>query len=207
MRFSDSDKAMIMQAVIAAEKQTSGEIVPVIAHQSGDYAEVFRKISAIGIGLAAVIAICVHARYPFFDVRYLILFPILGHSLGYVLMPFGALTRWVVGGTELAENVHNGALAAFSRHGLHHTKGETGVLIYISLLEHRVEILADRGIHSKVGEGYWREEVAKIVAGIKEKRAASALAEVIQEIGAKLAQHFPAAPGDKNELPDDLRSR
>jgi putative membrane protein len=130
---------------------------------------------------------------------------VIGFLFGWMLGKVPAVVRWSVGPGWLGAEVHESAQAAFLRHGLTETRDRTGVLIYISLYEHRVEILADKGIHSKVGEGFWRDEVAKITRGIREKKGGAVTAQVIREIGGKLAEHFPQLADDKNELTNQVR--
>jgi len=77
-------------------------------------------------------------------------------------------------------------------------------LIFVSLLEHRAEILTDRGINDKAPDNFWKIEVDQIISGIKENRPAQALCEVIGEIGNKLAENFPPREDDQNELPNQV---
>jgi putative membrane protein len=114
--------------------------------------------------------------------------------------------RFCAGQARMHRAVREAALASFSRHGVYSTKERTGVLVFISLLEKRVEILADQGIHEKVGEEYWRSLVRKLVAGIRAGKALDTLVEVIGQIGHGLATHFPHRKGSRNELSDELQS-
>jgi putative membrane protein len=100
--------------------------------------------------------------------------------------------------------VHTLALASFTQHGLHYTRDHTGILILVSLLEHRVEVLADRGINAKVEAGTWQEIVTVLKNGLKSKQAADAYCRAIARCGEILAAHFPRQPDDKDELPNRL---
>ncbi|HXT54624.1 MAG TPA: hypothetical protein VN826_08980, partial [Candidatus Eisenbacteria bacterium] len=83
-------------------------------------------------------------------------------------------------------------------------RDHTGILILISLLEHRVEVLADRGINAKVEPATW-QEISKIVAdGLKANQACEAVCKAISRCGEILAAHFPRRSDDRNELPDRL---
>jgi putative membrane protein len=92
------------------------------------------------------------------------------------------------------------------RNGVANTHDRTGVLIYVSLRERRVQIIADTAIHAKVGTAFWDAEVKKIAEGIRAGRAAEGLASAILSIGERLAVHFPKHEGSQNELPDRLRT-
>lgn len=202
------DLNAIKNAVIDAEAKTSGEIVPVIVESSGDYSSYRYLISLLFVAIGSAAAWLLSDRFPWVvDLSHLLLVQLMLAALGWLVGALAPVTRLLAGKLHLAENAHSAALAAFLRHGLGETRDRTGVLIYVSLLEHRVEILGDRGIHEKVGEGFWNGEVAKLVAGIRAGRPAEATAEVIREIGEKLAHYFPKRGDDTNELDDHLRTR
>jgi putative membrane protein len=90
----------------------------------------------------------------------------------------------------------------FFRLGLHQTTGRTGVLLFVSLLERRVVVLGDLGIHAKVGDEHWTRTKALILDGVRRGRIEAGLVEGIRSTGAVLAQHFPWVHGDRNEIPD-----
>jgi putative membrane protein len=96
------------------------------------------------------------------------------------------------------------SLAAFTAQGLHHTRAETGILILASLFEHRVEVLADRGINEKVQPGTWDEIVRIITTGLKSNDGCAAFCAAIEECGKILAEHFPRSPDDRDELNNKL---
>lgn len=207
MIFSRPEKELIESAVKAAESGSSGEIVPVVVAVSGDYSRVANRLGFAGFLLGSLAAASAHLRFPFLDLPYLFGLQILGAAIGWGLGRLPAMVRLLMGEKKLGAEVHEAALAAFTRNGLHHTQDETGILIFVSLLEHRVEILADRGIHRKVGEDFWKIESQKLVLGMREGRSAEALASVINDMGQKLREHFPKSGPDSNELGNEIRSR
>ena len=83
---------------------------------------------------------------------------------------------------------------------MYRTRDETGILIFVSVFEHRVWVLADRGINAKVDPGQWDSIVAHIVSGIKDGRQADAICEAVKEVGGILARHFPVKADDVDEL-------
>ena len=85
-----------------------------------------------------------------------------------------------------------------------HTKDGTGILIFISMLEQRVELIADKGIAEKVESDFWQKLVNNIISGIKEKRMVASLCESIKECGDLLAADFPRQTDDENELSDGI---
>jgi putative membrane protein len=94
------------------------------------------------------------------------------------------------------------ATQEFFRLALHETRDATGVLIFVSLFERRVVVLADRGIDAKVGEEHWRSVDEVVLAGVAADSLCRGLIEGIERAGAVLSEHFPVRAGDRNELPD-----
>ena len=86
-----------------------------------------------------------------------------------------------------------------------HTQDHNAVLIYLAMKDHQVAIYADKGIHEKVGEIFWKKEVIAMTTHFREHHYADALIEVINDVGEALYIHFPYnRETDKNELPDDI---
>jgi putative membrane protein len=102
------------------------------------------------------------------------------------------------------ELVRRRATEQFLAQNLHTTEGRTGVLIFVSVAEHRAEILADTGIDTRVPAGTWQKIVDALTREIGAGRAAQGFVAAIAEIGAHLARHFPPGAADSNELPDHL---
>ena len=96
------------------------------------------------------------------------------------------------------------AKKVFERLGMTRTKHCNGVLIYFSLADRSFAILGDQGLHTQVGDSFWKEAVAKIEEHFKRDDFAGGLEAGIHEIGARLRQHFPRERGDLNELPDEV---
>jgi putative membrane protein len=84
------------------------------------------------------------------------------------------------------------------------THGRTGILIYLSMCEHRAEIVADEAIASRVPPETWGEAMTAMLVHIKDGRCADGMIAAVEQVGAVLAEHFPRAEDDRNELPDRL---
>jgi uncharacterized membrane protein len=85
------------------------------------------------------------------------------------------------------------------------TKDRNGVLVYVAMKDHQFAILADQGIHEKVGQAFWEKEVAVMRGHFKQQHPADAIVAVVNDIGLALKTHFPYnSTTDKNELPDDI---
>ena len=96
------------------------------------------------------------------------------------------------------------AKQAFYEYRISHTKGGTGVLIFISLFERMVVILGDRAISSKFKEEDFEEVKSTILSEFRKGNYTEGLVKGIERLGEKLAEHFPIQEGDENELPNQL---
>jgi putative membrane protein len=199
--FSEEEQARIRQAVIDAESKTAGEIIPMLVTSSARYTEVelLGTITGLFLGMLAEWLWSDPWGSHFFD-----LWPVFGATVGFLLCRIPQIKRLLVGKSRIADAVHTLALASFTQHGLHYTRDHTGILILVSLVEHRVEVLADRGINAKVEARTWQEIVRIITDGIKSGKACEAYCRAITRCGEILAAHFPRQPDDKDELPNPL---
>ncbi len=100
------------------------------------------------------------------------------------------------------------ALAAFVEEEVFRTEARTGVLLFLSMLERRVVVLADAGINARVGQSEWDAVSAGIVDGIRRGQPGAALAAAIRACGDLLAVHgFRSRTADRDELSGELRRR
>ena len=97
---------------------------------------------------------------------------------------------------------HQRALEVFSRLRVWDTEHNSGVLIYLLLADRKVEIVADRGIHARVGSTGWQAICHGMERKFREGEFESGVLQGIAAISALLLQHFPAQGGNHNELPD-----
>jgi uncharacterized membrane protein len=102
----------------------------------------------------------------------------------------------------LGQTPRERAVQVFSELGVWDTERNNGVLLYLLLADHDVEIVADRGFNEKVGAAEWEAVCRAMEASLREGRYEAAVLEAIGRLTALVARHFPAGPGDRNELPD-----
>lgn len=97
------------------------------------------------------------------------------------------------------------ATEVFATLHMERTAARNGVLVYVALKDRQLALLGDRGIHEKVGQAFWQQQVKNILAHFNKADYAGGIAGVVTEIGHALEQHFPYDRGtDTNELPDDI---
>ncbi len=191
------ERKRIEAAVIEAEKRTSGEIVTVVLGRSDSYPGArWRLAVAFYLLSALILMISIPDLNPIWYLWAQL--PALG--LGYALGSFTAFQRWFLSDEKMDEEVKQRALQAFYSMGLDATRGRTGVLILVSMLEHRVEILADQAIHQKVSKDTWIRVVDELVDRIREGQLGSGLQAAVLECGRILEDHFPGTHDDLDEL-------
>jgi uncharacterized membrane protein len=87
---------------------------------------------------------------------------------------------------------------------MHETALRAGVLIYLALEDHKLAIVGDDGIHTRVGDAYWHGIRDRMVERLRAGTARDAVVQAVAEVGAVLAREFPRRPDDVDELPDDV---
>lgn len=125
---------------------------------------------------------------------------LLGKATGYI----PPLKRFFISSHRLDDQVRTRAVRAFYEKGLHKTRDNTGVLFFISLFEHKVWILADQGIYSRIEKKQLSTFVQEIAAAISSGNTTDVLCVSIQKVGDLLARHFPIKTDDQNELLDKI---
>jgi uncharacterized membrane protein len=94
------------------------------------------------------------------------------------------------------------AIEVFSRLRVWDTEHNNGVLIYLLLADRDVEIVADRGIHVRLGSEVWEAICREMEAAFREGYFEAGVLAGIHAVGEHLSRHFPARSGKANEMPD-----
>lgn len=220
-RLSPEEHAEVTAAVAEAERLTDGEIVTIVADRSDSYhdAGLHWAVAATFLSLSAV------AMAPawFMEKLHWLLgggwereLPaglILTVLLGLMIAVFLAV-RYLLAIMPLrlmltpkktkARRVRRRAIAFFKVGAERRTLGRTGILIYLSLDEHRAEIVADEAIASKVAPEVWGEAMVALIDHVRSGHPGKGMAEAVRLVGVVLAEHFPKSHSDTNELPDRL---
>ena len=217
---SAADHDLVTAAVAAAEEQTSGEIVTVIAAQSNDYDDV----ALVWASVIAFLAMSVIALFPeFYRGLYDRLSGGWGHELTanqwlgtviaigvikwigmWLILLWRPLRIWLTPRAILAARVRARAIDLFKVGTEAKTLGRTGVLLYVSLREHRADIVADEAIAAKVTPEVWGDAMAALIDRVRQGKPGEGMAEAVRQMGVVLAAHFPRGSENPNELPDRL---
>jgi len=198
MILSNEEKMKIEMAVRSVENTTSGEVVPVFLKQSDSYPAAHARL---GISMALIVPIVFYylgftASNPLWPLFIQVPAFILGYSLAY----YPKFKKLFTLKEEIDEEVHQRALQVFYENKLTNTKDRTGILVMVSLLEHRVEIIADVGINQKVEKDTWKKLLVPFISQIKKGKVADGMVDIIITCGELLAQYFPKKDDDENEL-------
>jgi putative membrane protein len=198
---TESDKQQLRAAIRAAEARTQGEIVTVIARASGDYfyyPTLWAALLAIVAPLAPVALAISFAPLGIVELQ-LLVFALLA-----LLLRLPAIKRWIVPRAVQRAYCARRAREQFLAQNLHTTRARTGVLLYVSVAERHVELLADAGINARVPAGTWDRIVHAFTARVRAGEIGAGFIEAVDAIGGQLAAHFPAEAANPNELPDHL---
>ncbi|MBM3162430.1 MAG: hypothetical protein FJZ79_03735 [Chlorobi bacterium] len=200
--FTQQDRHLVEERIREAEKTTSGEIVVKVVFSSHTYPQAGLLGGFMLALMVSIVAMLVAGNRDVW--LFLGIFSMLFILLNELFRRVPLLKRPFVPASDMHGEVDEAAATAFCRRGIYNTQDRTGILIYISVFEHRVRVLADRGINEKVEQHLWQEIVDTIIAGIRRNRQGAAIAEAVDRCGRILAVHFPLKPGDRNELADSV---
>lgn len=200
--FSEADKERIEQAVKHVETGTIGEVAVMVVDQSSHY----READVLGgFFLASLLSFAVTAAaFESLLWAYVVLSFVLFFPCRELFKRVPALKVSLTGRNRREAAVRDRALKAFYERGLYRTRENTGILFFISLLEKKVWVLADKGIHGKIPQSAWNRLAGMVSSGVREGRACDALAEAIAEAGDLLAAHYPTRFGDIDELSNSI---
>lgn len=201
---SPADVEAISEVVKKAEQNTSGEIVPMVVHQSSMLWHLPRFLT---VCLFNIVTLAVVGFYEHLTVKEIsgifIGGLILSFGLSYWLAKWPWLQRWLnQEGAE--EQVRSRAMTEFTHHHLSATKQRTGILLFVSVLERKAVVLADRAISEKLAPEVWQEVVQLLTQGLQERQWVKGFSVAIEKCGQILATHFPAQGSNPNEIANHL---
>lgn len=217
---SEADHARVTEAVAKAERASDGEIVTIVARRSDSYHDVALHYAVLAMLLVPIAFAAVPQSWidwaagaflgwNFEPGRRFVMLFLFAKMIGAflvvrLLLAWMPLRMALTPAATKTRRVRRRAVELFRAGTEKRTKGRTGILLYLSLLEHRAEIVADEAIHSQVEPDVWGEAMAVLVDEVKAGRTGEGMALAVEKIGAVLARCLPPTLDNPNELPDRL---
>ena len=201
-KFDQAAGESLAQAVRDIEKDSDAEIVIVVRGRSGTY----RHADYLCGAIVAFVGLIFVLFSPFEFHTYWVPIDVLALFLAGAFMSSrtDALRRALTSRDFRSKAARTGAAAMFYEAGIANTSAENGLLIYLSLLEKRLEVIADRGILKAVPALKWNNSVFELKR-IGRKPEPESLIKAVRDLGGLLAEHMPATGENPNELPDGPR--
>ncbi len=216
LRVTNQDLENIREAVIEAEKNTSGEIALAVTGESHDYA--FYELMVSLVFGALVFLILLFFYKPLSSLVDTILWhfegwqvtglygfiSFLAIAIMYSLTNIPGIDRIIIPEKAKRIAVYQRAMQHFIESGVYSTADHNGILLFVSLMEHEVCIIADEAILKKIAQNELDSLARELAAGIRKKELVPSLLSCISSCGTILSTHFPEKNDAVNELPDGL---
>ena len=202
---SKKEKEHLAGVIAEIERSTDGEIRLMIVRHSAVSGHVFFAVWASLI--AATLMLLWLSRYDLIFYSGWWIGPVVilaAYALALWLARFDRVRRGFTPLKDLQHQVWARAEVEFYREGLNRTRNQTGVLIFLSLMERQAVVLADKGINSKVEKHVWKDVVEAVVEGARTGHWAKQFELALRECGRHLIHNFPAQAVNRNELPDTV---
>lgn len=197
---SDAEMQKVARAIHDVERKTDAELVTVLAPRSDNYLYIPTLIAAV---LALLSPLVLQWLPPWLSSGEILVLQWLVFIVLALVFRIPGIVRWLIPPRVKAYRAENMARRQFLENNLHHTENGVGVLIFVSELEHYIEIIADRGISRHVPNDRWSEIIQRFVKSVKEGDTAEGFVRCIQQCGEHLERHCPATQ-EKDELPNHL---
>lgn len=220
LRLSEADHALVTEAVTSAERSSDGEIVTIVTDKSDSYHDVGLHFALLAmLFVPALLAVLPQGFIDWIsgvslgwnaDVGRGALMAFLTALLALVflaarfILAHMPLRMALTPGSTKTRRVRRRAIEMFKASAEKRTHGRVGVLLYLSLLEHRAEIVADKAINDQVDGEVWGDAMAVLVENVRAGRPGEGMAKAVEQIGLVLARCLPKTDADTNELPDRL---
>lgn len=195
-------KTRFTDAVKAVEAVSAAEVVVTVRDDCGPYPHV--PLVFGGLGALAALATYLYAPIAFDDdlaLPAVVLVFVAGWVLGRT---FWAPARLLVSRDERQRRVDLAARAAFVDQGVSATRGRTGILVFVSLLENAVSVVTDLGVDVKAMGPAWTEALAKLHTCAAASGSPEEMAKALEAFAEPLSKLLPVRDDDVNELADEV---
>ena len=216
---NEADHAKVSAAIAAAEGGTDGEVIAIITERSDSYHDVGLHYAVAVLFLVLAFFAAWPGQLEQWWTRLMgwsiepSLRELLTLLLGFALAKFLAalfVLKWMplrlalTPGATKTRRVRRRAIMLFKTGAERRTVGRTGILIYLSMGEHRAEIIGDEAITSVTTPETWGEAMTALLRHVKAGQTGDGIVAAVGLIGEVLREHFPRSSADTNEIPDKL---
>lgn len=216
IKLNDESFRLIKEEVAKQELRSTGEIALAITPESNDYS-FWELIASTYLSSVTFIIMLFNAskitrfcqslswdNQDWYVPAFFGIIMILVLLVGFWISNIPAIDRFIIPKQVQHKFVTDRAFQHFAQSGVYETKEHTGILIFVSYLEHQVRIIADSGISSKVPQDLWNLIADDLASNLKENNVTEGFIQAVQKCGDLLAENFPPHEENPNELPDGL---
>ena len=200
---TETEHNTLTTAIQSLERKVEGELVVVVAQASDEY----RYIPTLWAAIAALLLTGIYLLFAsnaevvrVYTVQVTLFFGLL------FLFQWAPIQRLILPKSVLHERATRFAHEQFLAQRVHHTANRCGAMVFISLLEHHVEIMVDKGLAEKVDNAYWQQTIHSMTPLLAQGKTAAACESAIETVAEKMlqfAKRDSELPND-NELPDHV---
>lgn len=209
---TEEDRKRIADAIVAVESKSSGEIFCALAHSVSHYREVPLAWAALASFILPPVAVVLMGLFnpwseggvPRGDLGMYALAQAVLFLAVALIVSLPKVRRVMTPRFLKRHRVRQMARQHFAASGARLTHAQPHILIYASLADRQVELVAHEAIHKLVGEGPWNAAVAAVTDGMKNRRPADGFVRAIEICGAALSAHFPGDAADHNQFSDEI---
>jgi putative membrane protein len=194
-------KAAVAQTIQEIERATSAEVVVAVRPASGHYRHTDYLVGFV-LSFAALLVFLFDSHE--FSIDWMPLDTVIAFALGtFLSASFPLLRRALTSRRLMRENVRTSARATFFELGIGKTSGRTGILVYVSMFEKAVEVVADMGIDRAVLGPAFTSAIAALDTAVARGTSLPRFTEALRALGPLLGKTMPRLAQDINELPDE----
>ena len=198
---SHETKQKIEKAIFEVEKKTSSELVAVVTEKSGEYLYISLLLTSLA---SLLIPFGLLFFAPDMEAKSIYEAQLLGFMLFMVLFNVPKVLFYLLPKSVFVKAAKFKAYETFRILGLQKTRNYQAVMIFVSLYEQYIEIIADSAISAKIDNALLQSMIDAFVEKVKNEAFEEGYLQAITEVGAFLVHHFPIEKEDKNELSNGL---
>ena len=197
---SAADHARISEEIRSAERHTAGEIYVVLAH----FTDEFWFVPAIWAAIVVFLLTLPLHLLTQIGSETILFGQVILFVVAVIALSHRALRRYLIPSPLLARAARKHARRQFLAHGVHLSQASPAVLIYVAVIDRRVEIVVDSGIHSKVEPIYWQDLADEVTSAARQGLLVIGILNAVAGVSMVLSRHFPSRAEGRTELPDHV---